>query len=240
VVLATQTSSGSTQKLARARWPGPSPELASEDHWLQSSAQTSPAEEGAGVCFRFLWHPPLLFGFRFICMLVSIISLPLEFAVAIHLHRWLGNPQRIAPLGGLARVMTLLTLCQYNRRGLLSYRATDIFETPYIAISHIWGKASWTNVWGIPYQVLISSQKARLLKDELSGLVGENLFWMDILAVDQSSKQARIEVTEHIPAIYRSVLKTDCRPGRLRISRVLCRCGFALPKSRCRPGQEQP
>jgi hypothetical protein len=48
-------------------------------------------------------------------------------------------------------------------------------------------------VWGIPYQVLISSQKARLLKDELSGLVGENLFWMDILAVGQSGKQARIE-----------------------------------------------
>jgi hypothetical protein len=191
VVLATQTSSGSTQKLARARWPGPSPELASEDHWLQSSAQTSPAEEGAepGVCLRFLWYPPLLFGFRFICLLVSIISLPLEFAAAIHLHRWLGNPQRIAPLGGLARVMTLLTLCQYNRRGLLSYRAVDIFETPYIAISHIWGQASWTNVWGIPYQVLISSQKARLLKMSFQDLLGR----MDILAVGQSSKQVRIE-----------------------------------------------
>ena len=60
-------------------------------------------------------------------------------------------------------------------------------------------------MWGIPYQVLISSQKARLLKDELSGLVGENFFWMDILAVDQSSKQTRIEVAEHIPAIYRLV-----------------------------------
>ena len=105
--------------------------------------------------------------------------------------------------------MRLLTLCRYEDENVLRRSDIDIDSTSYIAISHIWAQAEWhSNLAGIGWEVLASTQKARFLTQRLPSLVGTEYFWMDILCVDQRSFEARVGVVAHIPAIYRGARKT--------------------------------
>jgi hypothetical protein len=92
--------------------------------------------------------------------------------------------------------------------GNLERKSMSVGTTNYIAISHVWGDASWQHVAGIGYEVLVSDEKARFLAERLNGLVGEEYFWMDILCVEQRDKAARVAVTQHIPTIFRNAQRT--------------------------------
>lgn len=107
--------------------------------------------------------------------------------------------------------MTILQLCCFGKNGKLYVSPQDIDKEPFIAVSHVWGKpseVSLRDVEGIPSKVPLSPQKYRFLSEQLPGLVGDEYFWMDVLAVDQSSKEARLSVIKHIPKIYRQAEHT--------------------------------
>ncbi|KFZ00933.1 hypothetical protein V501_10345 [Pseudogymnoascus sp. VKM F-4519 (FW-2642)] len=104
--------------------------------------------------------------------------------------------------------MPTITLCRFGDGKQLSLHEVTLESSSYIAISHIWAQASWTKIPGIAEKVLVSPQKARFIQDRLPALVGHSLFWMDVLVVDQSSKDARLAVVEHIPAVYMNATKT--------------------------------
>lgn len=102
--------------------------------------------------------------------------------------------------------MTIIRLCRFNSNKELSLSPQDINHTPYVAISHVWGKESeisYHSIPGIPTEVPLSTQKAAFLSTQLASLIGESYFWMDVLAVDQSSAESRASVVKHIPEIYR-------------------------------------
>ena len=105
----------------------------------------------------------------------------------------------------------MLQLCCFGENGKLYVSPQDIDKEPFIAVSHVWGKPSEVtlrDVEGIPSKVPLSPQKYRFLSEQLPGLVGDAYFWMDVLAVDQSSKEARLSVIKHIPKIYRQAEHT--------------------------------
>jgi hypothetical protein len=97
-------------------------------------------------------------------------------------------------------------LCRYNS-GKLVKENKPLSKTEYIAISHVWGKAVWQDIPEIG-PVLVSSEKAKFVEKRLPLIVGTKWFWMDILCVDQSCKEARIAVAQHIPTIFRRAQKT--------------------------------
>ena len=104
--------------------------------------------------------------------------------------------------------MVALTLCRFNNAGNLHYEDAEITTTPYIAVSHVWAEPEWVTIPGIPERVLASCQKAQFIHRKLPTLVGTSLFWMDILAMDQTNDEARVRVVKHIPAIYSNAQRT--------------------------------
>ncbi|OBU01592.1 hypothetical protein VE01_00564 [Pseudogymnoascus verrucosus] len=104
--------------------------------------------------------------------------------------------------------MPIITLCRFGREGQLESFEADTNATEFIAISHVWGLAYWTDIPGIQHQVIVSQHKAEFLETKLPKLVGQLPFWMDILCVDQRSKAARIAVVQSIPDIYRNAVRT--------------------------------
>ena len=113
----------------------------------------------------------------------------------------------VAKLGTTAD-MVVITLCRFDHQQNLNPEDVDILKTPYVAISHIWGSTSWHMIPGIWAKVVLSKQKVWFILNKLPTLVGERLFWMDILAVDQNSEEARLQVVQHIPDVYRNAEKT--------------------------------
>jgi hypothetical protein len=104
--------------------------------------------------------------------------------------------------------MTRLVLCRFNENRSLSRHEVNIYETPYIAVSHIWCRASWCSIPGISWKVLASPQKAEWVSEKLPHLVGSTHFWMDILAIDQADSAARVAVVDHIPILYINAQRT--------------------------------
>lgn len=92
--------------------------------------------------------------------------------------------------------------------GSLESFESDLDDSRYIAISHVWSRAQWTKIPGIPFEVLVSPHKARYIMKRLPALVRNLPFWMDVLCVDQKSKAARIAVVNSIPEIYRQAIHT--------------------------------
>ena len=91
-------------------------------------------------------------------------------------------------------VLGMVVLCVFDDvTGLLFREERDLDTTSYIAISHVWGIASWQALSYCPWKVLASATKLTWLEDQLPKLVGGLPFWMDILAVDQADKTERIE-----------------------------------------------
>lgn len=122
-----------------------------------------------------------------------------------------------------------LTLCRYCD-GKLERESHLVENTNYLAISHVWGQAEWQRVPGIEGQVLVSKEKAKFLSEQLSSVVGEEYFWMDILCIDQRNKAERIAVTQHIPTIFRQARRTIV----LRESngfRICCLSHLEFPRS---------
>ena len=108
----------------------------------------------------------------------------------------------------IAGNMPNITLCRFMDDGSLESFESDLDDSRYIAISHVWSRAQWTKIPGIPFEVLVSPHKARYIMKRLPALVRNLPFWMDVLCVDQKSKAARIAVVNSIPEIYRQASHT--------------------------------
>jgi Heterokaryon incompatibility protein (HET) len=96
----------------------------------------------------------------------------------------------------------------------------DLNATRYIAISHVWGQATWQTVSGLGGDLLLSAETASFLQYELPSIIGNDWFWMDILCIDQRNTDARIAVTQHIPTIFRTAQKTLI----IKTSTDICYC----------------
>ena len=81
-------------------------------------------------------------------------------------------------------------------------------DTEYLAISHVWGNASWQQVPGIEGEVLVSDEKAKFLGERLRLIVNSQYFWMDVLCIDQHDHAARVAITQYIPEIFRRAERT--------------------------------
>jgi hypothetical protein len=76
----------------------------------------------------------------------------------------------------------------------------------YVAVSHVWGEASEHDIPGVAWKVLVSPYKALFIATQLRKLVEGHHFWTDVLAVDQSTREARASVVRHISEIHRKAL----------------------------------
>lgn len=70
------------------------------------------------------------------------------------------------------------------------------------------GKGNDNKFNGIDSECLVWDDKAALIAEQSSGLVGDTYFWMDVLCVEQREKAARVAVTQHIPTIFRNAQRT--------------------------------
>ena len=101
-------------------------------------------------------------------------------------------------------------LCRYTEDGSKLIKAIrPIYDMEYLAISHVWGQdAKWQKVHGIDGEIYVSDEKAQLLTEQLATIVQDKWFWMDILCIDQRDDDARVAITQHIPAIFRGATRT--------------------------------
>jgi hypothetical protein len=99
-------------------------------------------------------------------------------------------------------------VCRYVK-GTLQREMKNVKNTKYLAISHVWGKGTtWQRASNIDFDILVTAEKATFLSEQMPSIAGNNYFWMDILCVDQKNEAARVAVTQHIPTIFSSGLKT--------------------------------
>lgn len=102
-----------------------------------------------------------------------------------------------------------LKLCRFDAGQIVSEtKCLEDMKNNYIAISHVWGDATWRTVDGVDGEVLVSDSKAKFILEELPPAVGQGYFWMDILCIDQRDDAARVQVVQHIPSIFRYATKT--------------------------------
>ncbi|KAG6364686.1 hypothetical protein INS49_006290 [Diaporthe citri] len=91
--------------------------------------------------------------------------------------------------------------------GRLERFQAPINDLEYLAISHVWGDPSLLeprDVPGIEGKVLCTPEKAEYIEHELPKKVGTKPFWMDILTVDQTNKDAVTAITKSIPLLFRN------------------------------------
>ena len=81
-------------------------------------------------------------------------------------------------------------------------------ETPYFAISHVWGDADWRSLACFDQEVFVSARKKRFIEKKLYGIVGETPFWMDVLSVDQRQEDQVVAIVKHIPKIFMEAERT--------------------------------
>jgi hypothetical protein len=102
-----------------------------------------------------------------------------------------------------------VTMCRYSESGTVIKSILPIHGTEYVAVSHVWGCGlKWRNVPGIEEDVFASEEKVKFLMQHLPSIIGSKWFWMDILCINQRDEDARVAVTQHIPAIFRSAERT--------------------------------
>lgn len=102
-----------------------------------------------------------------------------------------------------------VTMYRYSESGTLLEDTLPIEGTEYVAISHVWGRGlEWRQILGIKGGVYSSKEKAEFLTHRFPSIIGDSWFWMDILCVDQHDDEARVAVTQHIPAIFRGSRRT--------------------------------
>jgi hypothetical protein len=101
-----------------------------------------------------------------------------------------------------------IAMCRYNEGGNLEKVIVVLHDTKYLAISHTWGEAEWQLIPAFEGEILASKEKAKFIKERLHQLVGEQYFWMDILCIDQRNADARVAVTQNIPAIFQFAQRT--------------------------------
>src|SRR5271169_4919166 len=101
-----------------------------------------------------------------------------------------------------------ILMCQYDASGKLQKSIISVYHTEYLTISHAWGDAHWERIPGYDEPLLVSKSKAKFIAERLPHIVGDSYFWMDIMCVDQCNAEARIAVTQHIPAIFRNANRT--------------------------------
>ena len=91
--------------------------------------------------------------------------------------------------------------------------ALELFESrpdeiKYVAFSHVWGDWKWRDIPGIPYSVKASEEKAAFIEKDLPILIGDRIFWMDTLTVDQRNEAEVIAIVQSIPLIFRMAERT--------------------------------
>lgn len=120
---------------------------------------------------------------------------------------------RIADAGSSSPAPFQTKMYRYDSEELVEVIVTVDGEQDYVAISHVWGAAEWLRIPGPgpggQLDILASKEKAHFISEVLPKEIGDgNIFWMDILCVDQKNKAARIAVTQNIPDIYRFASST--------------------------------
>lgn len=101
---------------------------------------------------------------------------------------------------------TPITFARFVAGRLERFQA-PINDLEYLAISHVWGDPSLLeprDVPGIDGKVLCTPEKADYIEQELPKKVGTKPFWMDILTVDQTNKDAVTAITKFIPLLFRN------------------------------------
>ncbi|KAM0276392.1 hypothetical protein ACHAQH_006794 [Verticillium albo-atrum] len=100
-----------------------------------------------------------------------------------------------------------LIFCRFESGQIV--RKKRLLSEPFIAISHVWGPdADWAKVDGVEDEIIVSPEKAIFMQTQLPALLGDSWFWMDVLCVDQRDADARVAVTQHIPAVFRAAQKS--------------------------------
>ena len=87
-------------------------------------------------------------------------------------------------------------------------------------VSHVCGNAEWRPTDALDVEtILATKEKAAYIESGLRDIVGEEYFRVDVLRVNQADKDARVAVTEHIPAIFRNGQRT-----------IVVMDGYGIPK----------
>lgn len=81
-------------------------------------------------------------------------------------------------------------------------------ELEYVVFSHVWGDWKWRKIPGIPYEVKASQEKADFIEKDLPALVGDGVFWMDTLTVDQRNEKEVLTIVQFIPTIFKMARRT--------------------------------
>lgn len=115
------------------------------------------------------------------------------------------SPPTVTDEGNSSSLQVLM--CHFVN-GKLKKQLVDVANTYYLAVSHVWGIAEWRQVRCVKGKVLASKSKAEFIGGQLSSIVGDAYFWMDILCIDQKDGDARVAVTQHIPTIFRKAART--------------------------------
>ncbi|KAJ9642873.1 hypothetical protein H2199_004394 [Coniosporium tulheliwenetii] len=92
--------------------------------------------------------------------------------------------------------------------GHLTLQCARTTELEYIAISHVWGETGWLRIPNVDGEVLASRSKAEFIEKKLPALVGESVFWMDTLTVNQKNQAEVIATVQVIPTIFRDATRT--------------------------------
>lgn len=116
-------------------------------------------------------------------------------------------PLKGTDLGG-AESSLRVTMCRFNQDRRLEKAIMSVRDTKYFCISHVWGVAQWRTIPGVDGKILASEGKAKFIVEQLTSLVLDSYFWMDVLCIDQKDGDARVAVTQHIPTIFRAAVQT--------------------------------
>jgi hypothetical protein len=127
-----------------------------------------------------------------------------------------------------------VTMCRYSESGILIKAKLPIDATEYVAVSHVWGRdAEWRHIPGVKSDVFASKEKAKFLVERLPFIVENKWFWMDILCINQHDDEARIAITQHIPAIFRSAQRTVVIRGGAGLRDCCVKAYELLPGGEC-------
>lgn len=108
----------------------------------------------------------------------------------------------------ISKTPARITLCHYDS-GKLIIEDKRWGDCGYVAVSHVWGSdVKETRLTSTRPKVPLSKEKAKFLQEQFPSIIGKEWFWMDVLCIDQSDEKSRVAVTQYIPAIFRSALKT--------------------------------
>ncbi|KAJ3108193.1 hypothetical protein HDU96_007658 [Phlyctochytrium bullatum] len=88
-----------------------------------------------------------------------------------------------------------------------------------VAISHVWGQVENTSVQGIPW--VVPRAKNKTLAKAFDGASENDLYWLDVLSIDQENKEELFVATQQMSLVFGKAaavnlwLKDECEPWPL-------------------------